>query len=930
MRHLAAAWVSAALVGTAQAGDLSGRISDAKGEAPLEGARVSIVELNRESVSERDGRYRFAALPEGTYTVRAEYVGAPPAESSVTVTAEGDASLDLRLGEDVTQLENVLVVGYAAGQASALSQQRAASNIKTIVSADAIGRFPDQNVAESLQRLPGVSLARDQGEGRFVIIRGIDPSLSSTTINGVRVPGPEGDSRQVNLDVISSDLLEGLEVTKSPTPDMDGDSVGGNIEIKSATALDRGNSFNARAEGSYNELVSETSPKFALSGTRLLDVGGETGNLGVAAALSWFSRDFGSDGVEPAGWPEIEGPDGDFFGLEEAEQRDYVITRERLSAALNFDYRASPTLDLYWRTLYSDFSDDEVQTTNVYKFEDGDVLELSDSAARWENATVEKLTEFRKETQTILSTVLGAEHRFDAWTANYTLGYASAEEDNPNALGATFVGEDLTLGYSATDRQIPRLFADDAAYDDAATFALDEIVLENSYTQETETVLALDLRRDMLFGSAPGFLKFGAKARLRDKDGDLDAFVYDGFPQDFTLNDFPAERIDYPLGAFGPAASRGGVRAFFNDNRDDLELNDGDSAIDSMIEDYTLTEDILAGYLMASADVGRLRIVGGARVERTEYSARGTQLVIDEDAGSGDPEFATLSRDKEYTDVLPSLNLRYELSERLLLRAAYSQTIARPSFEQASPRQAIEITAEEDDEGNIEIERVAEFGNPDLDPLSAQNLDFAIEFYPGGVSAMSAGLFYKRIEDFFVIADVAGEPGTFENFDEAITTLNGGSADLYGLELAYTRKLKHLPAPFDGLLISANATFTDSEATLPQRSDKAPLPRQSDTLWNLLLGYEKYGISLRLSATYRDEYFDEIGDLDDPQTDRYVDNHLQIDFSGAYRLTPNYEIYVNAINLNDEPFFAYFDSPRFASQYEEYGPTYEVGVKANF
>ena len=910
----------------AQAGELAGRVSDASGESPLQGARVQIVELNREAISERDGRYRITNVPAGSYTVRAEYVGADDAQATVTVTETGSSALDLRLGREVTQLENVLVVGLAAGQSSALSQQRAASNIKNVVSADAIGRFPDQNAAESLQRIPGVSLARDQGEGRFAIIRGIDPALSSTTVNGIRVPGPESDSRQVNLDVIASDLLETLEVTKTMTPDMDGDAVGGNIEIKSATAFDRGNSISARAEGSYNELVGEWSPKLALSATRLFEVGGIADRLGVAAALSWFSRDFGSDNVETAGWPDIEGPDGEEFrGLEEAEQRDYLIIRERLSAALNFDYRATQNLDLYWRTLYSEFSDDEVQTTNLYVFEDGEIAELSDAGARWTDATVEKLTEARKETQTIFSTALGAEQRSGRWTLNYTLGYASAEEDNPDALGATFVGEGLAVGYDASNRRIPRLFAEDASFAEADSFALDEIVAERSSTQETETSLALDVRRDLQFGAAPGFLKFGGKARLRDKDGNLDAQVFDGFDQDYTMADFAATRIDYPLGVFGPAASRSGVRRFFSDNRDGLELDEDGSAIDSQIEDYDLSEDIYAAYLMASADVGRLRLVGGLRVERTEYSARGTQFLLDEEGGSGDPEFASLRRERDYTDVLPSLNLRYSLNERLLLRAAYSMTIARPSFEQASPRQAIEI---EEDDG--EFERVAEFGNPDLDPLRSQNFDLAIEFYPGGVTALSAGLFYKRIDDFFVIADVAGEPGPFEDFDEAITTLNGGSADLYGLELSLTHKFKTLPAPFDGLLIGANATFTDSEAELPQRDDKAPLPRQSDLLWNLLLGYEKKALRLRLAATYRDAYFDEIDELDDPSTDRYVDDHLQIDFSGSYRVAPNYEIYVNAVNLNDEPFYAYFGNERFSSQYEEYGPTYEIGVKADF
>ena len=259
-----------------------------------------------------------------------------------------------------------------------------------------------------------------------------------------------------------------------------------------------------------------------------------------------------------------------------------------------------------------------------------------------------------------------------------------------------------------------------------------------------------------------------------------------------------------------------------------------DSAIDSQLEDYSLDEDIFAGYLMASADIGRLRLIGGLRVEQTDYSVRGTELRIDEESGSGDPQIAPLSADKDYTDLMPSVNLRYELNERTLLRAAVWRSVARPGFEQAAARTAIEI---EEDDGAFE--RNAELGNPDLDPLTADHLDLAWEFYPGGVALISAGVFYKRLEDFFVVSDIAGQPGAFENFDEAITTLNGERAELFGAEFSYSQKFSTLPAPFDGLLLLANLTLTDSEARLPQRDAKVPRPRQSDTLGNLALGWEK-------------------------------------------------------------------------------------------
>ncbi len=906
-----------------QGGELTGRVTDGAGSTPFGGARVVIPELGRELFTARDGRYRFTDLPAGDYTLRVEYLGADAVESRLTLSSAG-AEQDVRIGIDGVRLDNVLVVGQAAGQAAALNQQRAADNIKTIVAADAIGQFPDQNAAEALQRLPGVSVARDQGEGRFVIIRGIDPSLTTTTINGIRVPGPEADSRQVNLDVISSDLLESLEVSKSQTADMDGDSVGGNVEIKSATALTRGNSLNARVEGSYNEQVKETSPKLSLSGTRLFDLAGAN-NFGVAAAVSYFSRDFGSDNVETAGWPELEGPDGDVRGLEEAEQRDYTINRERLSAALNFDWRVNRNLDLYWRSLYSDYSDDEVQQTNVYKFDAGDLVALDADSASVEEGEVEKLTEFRKETQRIVSTVLGAEQRAGAYTFNYTAGFSRASEDTPNALGATFVGEELDIGYNAKDRMIPRLSSTSAAYADPETFELDELVLDSTSTAERETTLAFDAKRALRFGESQGYVKGGVKARLRNKNGNVDVQSYDGFPDDFTIADFAPQTVDYPLGTWGPAASRAGVSRFFANNRADLELDGDSSDFDSAIEDFEISEDIYAGYGMAGITLGKLRLNGGLRYEQAETDSRGTQIVIDEENGDGDPTFTTLTQSRSDEQLLPSFNLRYEMDTRSIFRAGYSQTIARPGFEASAPRQAIEVT---EDDG--EFERVAELGNPDLKPLKSQNFDLGMEFYPKGLGVFSVGVFLKKLDRFFVVSDIAGQPGAFEDFDEAITTLNGGAARVYGLEMNFTRKLKTLAAPFDGLLLGANLTLSQSDATLPFRTAKSTLPRQSNRIGNLMLGYEKYGASLRVSATYRSQYLDEIGELDDPTTDRYVDEHLQIDVTGGYRFLRRYEAYFSLVNLNNEPFYAYFDSPRFASQYEEYGPTYEFGIKASF
>jgi len=253
------------------------------------------------------------------------------------------------------ELEELLVLGQRSSQASAINQQRVSNRISNVVSADAIGQFPDQNAAESLQRLPGLSIERDQGEGRFVGIRGIDPNLNNVTINGLNIPSPESGVRSVALDVIPSELIQTLEVSKSVTPDMDGDAIGGSVEVTSVSAFDKQqDTASITVQGSQNDLRDEVSPKVSGTITQKLSP-----DWGVAAALSYFDRDFGSDNVESNGDDEVE-------------QRQYTITRERLGAAVNLDYRPDFNNQYYLRTLYSEFSDEEYRLSNTFTL-DGEI-----------------------------------------------------------------------------------------------------------------------------------------------------------------------------------------------------------------------------------------------------------------------------------------------------------------------------------------------------------------------------------------------------------------------------------------------------------------------------------------------------------------------------------------------------------------------------
>ncbi len=912
-------------------GRLEGRVSDAAGKVYFDGAIVRLKELKLESSSNNGGRFSFGSVPAGTYTLMVDYLGAESVQQQVSVVDNRISSQTVRIGRDAAALENIIVVGQAAGASSALNKQRAADNLVSVVSADSIGQFPDENVSEALQRVSGVFIERDQGEGRFVGIRGASPNLNTASINGISIPAPESDRRSVALDVIPSGLLEGLEVTKTVTPDMDGGNIGGNIEVKSLSAFDRdGMSYQLSAEGNYNELKSETSPKVAGTFTNLFDVG--EGQVGVAAALSWQDRDFGSQNIESGGDWETDIEDSGVRGLKSIEQRDYTINRQRLGAALNLDWRPSATSEYYLRSLYSHFEDQEYRQSAEYKFDDGDLETIDASSAEWSDAEMERALKDRYEEQKILSVSLGGLNMVDDWTIEYRLGYSKSSENEPDARESVFAGEGFTMGYrSAGDA--PNVYADDAAYD-PANFELDEVSVANNYTEEKLLSYQFDITRDMDFGDYPGYIKFGGKFTDREKSADANEHIYDDFGAagDPTMGAFSRGQVSYDLGRFGPGISASAINSLINndilangiDFQDDGDVGEAyHESIVASARDFHLEEDVTAFYLMSRMDIHAMRLVYGVRYESTDFTARGydARLIESEDGFSSSVDAVEYESDYDY--LLPSINARYRLGDSTIVRAAYSQTIARPSFGALSPTP--EEISIEDDELSVEA------GNPELEPYESENFDLMVEYYPGNIGVLSAGLFYKKIDNFIFTADVSDvvdasvyAPGLTINDSEIIMPMNGKGADLYGLELSYTKS-------FDsGFLVQANATFTDSDADLglgpdADRDSDITLPEQAEVAGNLVLGYETGPLSMRLSAAYKGETLMEL-DLEDKDNDIYLDDHLQLDFSARYDLTRNLQLYFNAINLTDEPMYLYQGNSRYNAQYEEYGASFVLGL----
>ncbi len=938
-RALAALLATTGLAGVAHAGEVAGTVIDGTGTVLLQSAQVRIVELDRAAVTERDGSFYFSDLPAGNYTVEVSYVGAQTVRKNVAVPESGLIRVDIALrGVAGASGNEILVIGQAANQASALSRKRASDTVSDVVTRDAIGQFPDQNVAESLRRLPGVNVLNDQGEGRFVSVRGLDPVLNATSFNGVRLPAPESDTRQVALDVISSDIIESIEVKKSLTPDMDADTIGASVEIRTTSAFDRKKDlYTAKLEGSYNDYSGELTPKGSLDfSTRLSD------NFGVSGGVSYYNRKFETDNIEADDW--VDGGAGVF--AQTVEYRDYDVERERISATLNFDFRASDTTKLYARGVWSQFDDHEYRrrlTFDLGDFDEDVLPGLSGNTATFDDSvaeyTIERDLKDRFERQRIGSIVIGGESDFGDWFADYSASYSkSTERENgsldPAQFERDFDGDGLITTFDYSNARVP-LFSvsgNTAAFLDPAGYELNEIEYTAlSDAEDKEWAAKLDLGRKFFTDSGTFTVQGGAKARWRKKAYNKTTEYYEN--DDFTLADVVGSQT-YRIADIEPVADFSGPRNFFRDNFANFELNELDSQFDSANADFQIDEDIMAAYLLGRWEGADLRVIGGVRFEHTRNDLRGNIAALYEEdstlpdgtsAGEDTVVVTPTTFKRKYDHWLPSLNVRWEPKRNLVLRAAGYRSVVRPNFAQLKPAFEIEVNDDDELEGS--------FGNPDLKPIEAWNLDLSAEYYFASNGAVTAAFFYKDIKNYIV--DVSLEDGTFNGiaYTEATIPFNVESARIVGFELGYSQAFTMLPSPLDGLILQANYTYTDSKGDFPSFDDPAVLrgivlPATAKHTGNIVLGYEKGPISVRLAGTYRDKVLDS---LEDP-ADRHLDDHFQLDLSAKYRLTENVQLFYEWVNINDAKLFAYknFAGSQRLYQYERYNWTMKFGARLSF
>ena len=814
-------------------------------------------------------------------------------------------------------LVTVEVRSQLESQLRALDLQRDSDAIIGVVSSDSLGVYPDKNVAESLQRLPGISITRDQGEGRFVVVRGLDAALNSVSVNGMPIGTPEDSSRQATLDVIPSDSTERLTVVKAPTPDMSGDAIGGSIEIESASAFDRdGRSLRGRIEASYPQLSGDLNNKLAFNYSEVFG----NGDFGVAFGVNRSERDFESDNVE------VEYDFNDNLGDDllipvELQYRKYFINRERTGMNLNLDWRPEGGGRYYLRTLYSDFTDAESRQRSIYVFDDGELTGASGETREFTDIPPDALRRrlrFRTKDQSTLAISAGGENRFDAAKIDYQVGYTDTRERVPDEVESRFEYDGVGDLSAIVDMSspVPTFSLTDpggnGAWLDNDNYVFDRLVVAPKFVDDEETQAKFNVE----FGSGAVTWKAGVSGRWRSRSADVDEAELRITP-DLSLGAWTSASPEHRFGDLGDGISTREMLEYLRANAGEFGERPRDVAenlILSLAEDYSADEDILAAYAMGTFDFDALRVIAGARFERTDFDAVGNVVELDD---NGDLVLPVTSRavSASYNNILPGLHLRYDGNNDWVFRGAWTNTIARPSFGDLSPRQTIN---REDSE--------IDAGNPELDPYESSNLDFSAEHYLGNTGVFSVGVFHKNIDGYIAEVTTNADPD-FPGF-EVTRPVNGDEATVFGVELNWQQSLDQLPGAWSGLLFGVGATYLDTEFSLPQRPGETfTLPRASENIYSAYLGYEQGGLSARLSLANRSEYLDSIGDS--PDYDIYVAENTQLDLSLSYDFSRNWSVYFEASNLLDEPLELYQGNASRTLQLEEYGRSYALGLRVN-
>jgi len=910
-------------------GGVSGTVKDASG-AVLQGARIDLEPATRIVSSDAQGSFVIPNVKPGPYTVTISYVGFTTFSTSIAVTAGKSTPLDATLTVGSTN-QQVIVSATLEGDVAAINEQRVSENILNVQTDVQIQSLPNANIADALGRMPGVTIQRNEGEGQYVQIRGTEPRLSNTTIDGVVVPGPDPDVRQVDLDTIPADLVGSVAINKTLSANQDGDAIGGSVDLRIKQATSARSTLTFEGQDGYTP-IDNGRKVFLIDSSAGMRFGPDK-RWGLMLGYSYDYNGRGIDDVEPV--PNFDGPNNSFT-FDQLYIQQYLYDRTRYGMAGALDYKLNEGSDLYVHGLFSNFRD--YGQKFAYQLTEG-------GKAKYH-------TSVRRPNLQIADLAIGGNHLFNRSYLRYQIAAAHSRfggaAGNP---GAAFKSKVNDCTYAQGPSEYRPQYTCDVAGDpifDPTQYPLTEIDLTSGQATQLNLQASGAMGINYHLGAHTSTLEFGGQIRNEHKGQDAYSPVYDNFADGAN-----APLMSQFLGTFtnssfyggsyhlGPVTSFTNITGWLNANPGVLLLDEPATHLGSDASNYNLQERVSAGYIMNTLDLSsRLHLQTGLRIEATNTSDTG-YLVIDDTNGnyvSTTPQQGSGS----YVNPLPSVQLRYTFDGNADIRAVYGRGISRPD-----PYQLVPYITEDQSTTPYTIN----IGNTALVAEHANDYDILFEKYLPSVGMIAGGYFYKQIT-----RPIYGEqsiiPATGSPLSQAYATdlvlqeVNGDHAHMQGVEFAYQQHMTYLPGVLRDARIDANVTYTESRNyNLLNRTDSPALVGQAPLSWNIGPSYATkravvtMGISHNGANIYAYQYQSTgpgaqapgaaaaVYEVTGPFGDNYFYSHTQVDAKATYYLGKGFTAEAIGENMNDAVFGFYNGSPQYMVQREYYRPTYSGGIR---
>jgi TonB-dependent receptor len=936
----AAVWAATPTAGAAVASTISGTVKDTSG-AVVRGARITLLPGGASTVTDAEGAFSVRGLAPGTYKVTVSYVGFSDFVSTVTVASGEAATLNaaLAVGGSSQQID---VSGALTGDIAAINEQRTSENILNVQTDVQIQSLPNANIADALGRMPGVTLQRNEGEGQYVQIRGTEPRLSNTTIDGVIVPGPDPQVRQVDLDTIPADLVGSVAINKTLSANQDGDAIGGSVDlrIKQATS-DRPTLMISGTGG--NTPIDNQRQVYTIASSAGFRFGprndGGTKKAGLELGYSYDSNQRGIDDVEPTPDLDPSGNGNTYFDGENIQE--YLYDRTRYGVAGALDYKLSEDSNLYAHGLFSNFRD--YGQKYAYKL-NGSNAKFSTSVRR-PNLQIEMLA-------------LGGDHvsthsflKYQVAVAHSRFGGAAG---NPGAdfkpVKHSGLGNLQTCSYSAAAS--PSIYrpvftgctTPGSSIYDPTQYQLSAINLTSGQATQLNLQASASMGINYHLFGRNATLEFGGQFRNEHKGQDAYSPTYDEGDTPLMsqfLSDFTNPKFYGGTYQLGPVTNFDLITSYLAANPGAQPLDVAATHQASDAANYNLQERVSAGYIMNTITFGKFHLQTGLRLEATNTSNTGYLVTTNADGSYGGttPQYASGS----YVNPLPSVQLRYAIDSSSDIRAVYGRGISRPDPYQLVPYNNFGVG------GGFSGDDLLAVGNPALVAEHANDYDLLYERFLPSVGVIQAGFFYKQITNPIYTTTAILAPGTSSLVPSPYAgdtvqlqqEVNGDHAYVSGVEVAYQQHLKFLPGYLGNARIDGNFTYTTSKNyNLTNRTDSPQLVGQAPYSWNIGPSYAtkralvSVGISHNSSNIYAYQYQSTGPNavaygVTGPNGDNYFYSHTQIDAQATYYVGKGFTLLASGENMNNEVFGFFNGSPQYMVQREYYKPTYSGGLRWN-